>query len=318
MADPTTQRPGQQPDPSPAPHPMHNLAQGQGTVDQPSLSLSKDGLAQLLHYVTDTLGIKMSEAKLPMLQGRLQRRLRELRLTSLEAYRDLLFGEQPDPAELQHFIDAVTTNKTDFFREPQHFPFLLGTALPELAPRGLAGGTVPWRCKLWSAPCSSGEEPYTLAMLLAEHAVRTPGFDYAILGTDVSSRMLQHARRAVYDAERIDPVPQELRSKYLLRSRDRRRPQVRIVPELRRRVVFHQLNFMDRDYRVKDTFDVVFCRNVLIYFDKATQAEVVRRLSRHLRPDGYLFVGHSESLAGLDVPFVARGSAVYRRSSDRA
>lgn len=285
-----------------------------GTIDQPSLHISREGLAQLLSFVTDTLGIKMGEAKLPMLQGRLQRRLRDLQLTSLEAYRELLFGDRADPAELQHFIDAVTTNKTDFFREPQHFPFLLDTVLPELAPRGIAGGSVPWRCKLWSAPCSSGEEPYTLAMLLAEHASRTPGFDFAILGTDISSRMLQHARRAVYDAERIEPVPQALRTKYLLRSRDRRRPQVRIVPELRRRVVFHQLNFMDRDYRVKDTFDVVFCRNVLIYFDKPTQAEVVRRLARHLRPDGFLFVGHSESLAGLDVPFAMRGNAVYRHT----
>jgi chemotaxis protein methyltransferase CheR len=288
-----------------------------GTVDQPSLHISKEGLAQLLALVTDTLGIKMGEAKLPMLQGRLQRRLRELQLTSLEAYRDLLFGQQADPAELQHFIDAVTTNKTDFFREPQHFPVLLGSVLPELAPRGIAGGTIPWRCKVWSAPCSSGEEPYTLAMLLAEHAARTPGFDFAVLGTDISSRMLQHARRAVYDAERIEPVPAELRAKYLLRSRDRRQHQVRIAPELRRRVVFHPLNFMDRDYRVKDTFDVVFCRNVLIYFDKATQAEVVRRLARHLRPDGFLFVGHSESLAGLDVPFTTRGSAVYRHTGER-
>lgn len=289
-----------------------------GTVDQPSLHISKDGLAQLLSFVTDTLGIKMGEGKLPMLQGRLQRRLRDLQLTSLEAYRERLFGEQADAQELQHFIDAVTTNKTDFFREPQHFPVLLQQVLPELQPRGIAGGSVSWRCKVWSAPCSSGEEPYTLAMLLAEHAARTPGFDYAILGTDISSRMLQHARRAVYDVERIDPVPQELRAKYLLRSRDRRRPQVRIVPELRRRVVFHQLNFMDRDYRVKDTFDVVFCRNVLIYFDKATQAEVVRRLARHLRPDGYLFVGHSESLAGLDVPFTARGNAIYRHTTTAA
>jgi chemotaxis protein methyltransferase CheR len=278
----------------------------------PSLELSAASLTQFSEFVTETLGIKMNSSKLPMLQGRLQRRLRDLGLDSLEAYREFLFERDGGAAELQHFIDAVTTNKTDFFREPQHFDVLVNKVLPVLAPRGLDGVPGSWRCKVWSAPCSSGEEPYTLAMVLAEYASRVPGFDYAVLGTDISSRMLLHAERGVYDVERIEPVPAALRSRYLLRSRDRGHPRVRIVPDLRRRVTFRSLNFMDRDYRVRDTFDVIFCRNVLIYFDKPTQEAVVRRLARHLRPDGFLFLGHSESLTGIEAPFEPCGLAVYR------
>jgi chemotaxis protein methyltransferase CheR len=278
----------------------------------PSLELSAAGLAQFSEFVTDTLGIKMNASKLPMLQGRLQRRLRDLGLESLEGYREFLFERDGGAAELQHFIDAVTTNKTDFFREPQHFDILVQKVLPELAPRGLDGRPGSWRCKVWSAPCSSGEEAYTLAMVLAEHASRTPGFDYAVLGTDISSRMLGHAERAVYDVDRIEPVPAALRARYLLRARDRSLARVRICPELRRKVTFGSLNFMDREYRVRDTFDVIFCRNVLIYFDKPTQEAVVLRLARHLRPDGYLFLGHSESLTGIEAPFEPCGVAVYR------
>jgi chemotaxis protein methyltransferase CheR len=251
-------------------------------------------------------GITLKTGKESLVSSRVRRRTVALKLTGPEAYLEFL-EQDGSGREIVHFLDAISTNVTSFFREPEHFQ-MLAERFAEKKREGVR------RMRFWSAASSSGEEPYTLAMLLAQHAARTPGFDFAILGTDISSRMLQHARRAVYDVERIEPVPQELRVKYLLRSRDRRRPQVRIAPELRRRVVFHPLNFMDRDYRVKDTFDVVFCRNVLIYFDKATQAEVVRRLARHLRPDGYLFVGHSESLAGLDVPFTARGNAVYRHT----
>ena len=284
----------------------------------PSLELSKASLAQFSVFVTETLGIKMNASKLPMLQGRLQRRLRDLELESLEAYREHLFENPAGQDELQHFIDAVTTNKTDFFREPQHFDLLVDRILPELGPRTFDGRPANWTCRVWSAPCSSGEEPYTLAMVLSEYAARTPGFDFALLATDISSRMLAHAERGIYAQERIDPVPPALRSRYLLRARDRHRAQVRIAPELRAKVTFRSLNFMARDYRVRDTYDVIFCRNVLIYFDKPTQEAVVQRLARHLRPDGYLFLGHSESLAGLDVPFRPNGLAVYRHGKASA
>jgi chemotaxis protein methyltransferase CheR len=270
-------------------------------------------LKRLCELVTELLGIKMNDSKLPMLQGRLQRRLRDLGLDSIDQYCDRVLAARNGGEELRHFIDAVTTNKTDFFREEEHFDWLVGHALPALAPRG----AVPWTCKVWSAPCSTGEEPYTIAMVLAEYAARVPGFDFAVLATDISSRVLEHAARGVYDLERVQPVPAELRRRYLLRARDRRRAQVRIAPELRHRIAFHPLNFMQAEYPIRDTFDVIFCRNVMIYFDKPTQQAVVRRLARHLRPGGFLFIGHAESLAGLDVPFASCGVAVYRHRAGR-
>ncbi|HEU5080900.1 MAG TPA: CheR family methyltransferase [Opitutaceae bacterium] len=276
-----------------------------------SLKLSQESFRRFAAFITRKLGIKMSENKIPMLQSRLQRRMRALGLSSIEEYKNHLFESPQAEAELADFINAVTTNKTDFFREPHHFDFLCRTALPSLD----AAPDQPWNLKLWCAGCSSGEEPYTLSMVLAEYALQRAQFDYAILATDVSTRVLQLARSAVYEWERIEPVTEALRKKYLLRSRAPDRKLVRIAPELRSRVHFHPLNFMEPDYRVTDTYDVIFFRNVMIYFDKATQESVVNKLCRHLRPGGYLFVGHSESLIGLDVPVSMVGSAVYRKNN---
>ncbi|HEY4284753.1 MAG TPA: CheR family methyltransferase, partial [Chthoniobacterales bacterium] len=250
----------------------------------------------------------MPDCKLPMLQSRLHRRLRQLEIDSIEKYEEYLFAPENTQREIVHFIDAVTTNKTDFFREPEHFRFLASTALDEHRRHGRSH-----RFTLWCAGCSSGEEPYTLAMVLAQYAASHAGFDFAILATDISTRMLDHARTGIYDESRIDPIPIALRQAYLLRSGDRSRKQVRIVPELRRRIGFHRLNFMDREYCVDNTFDAIFFRNVMIYFDKPTQEAVINKLCQHLYPGGYLFVGHSESLAGLDIPAEPVGTAIYRR-----
>lgn len=275
------------------------------------LALSRESLARFCEFITAELGIKMTPAKLPMLQSRLQRRLRELQIPTLEAYQKFLFDSPEGAGERVHFIDAVTTNKTDFFREPQHFEYLTKTALPELD-RGAAAGR-PWPFKLWCAGCSSGEEPYTLAMVLSEFAGQRAGFEFSLLATDISSRVLELAARGIYPAERIEPVAGPLRSKYLMRGKNPARTEVRIVPELRRRLSFHRLNFMDADYSVKDRFEVIFFRNVMIYFDKPTQEAVIGKLCRNLVPGGYLFVGHSESLAGLDIPVRCVGTAVYRK-----
>jgi len=273
------------------------------------LELSPQSFRRFAEFITQTLGIKMSENKIPMLQSRLQRRLRVRGLHSIDDYKEYLFNSPAGDAELVDFIDAVTTNKTDFFREPHHFSYLRRTALPalDLVPDR------PWHFKLWCAGCSSGEEPYTLSMVLSEHAAGRPGFDFSLLATDVSTRVLKAAREAVYDEAHVEPIADELRKKYLLRSRSPGRNQVRIVPDLRRRVQFHRLNFMDADYAVADTFDVIFFRNVMIYFDKPTQQAVIRKLCRNLRPGGYLFVGHSESLIGIDVPLGMVASAVYQK-----
>ena len=264
----------------------------------PSSTLSTEGFAKFCAFITGELGIQMSEAKLPMLQARLQRRLRALGLNSLEDYQDFLFNSPQGEDERVHFINAVTTNKTDFFREPKHFDYLVRTALPNLDPNeGKSAVERAWRLKLWCAGCSSGEEPYTLAMVLGEFGERRPGFAFSLLATDISTKVLDHAQLGIYDEERVDPV----------------RAQVRIIPDLRAKVAFHRLNFMDAHYAVKDMFDAIFFRNVMIYFDKPTLEDVIHKLCRNLLPGGYLFVGHSESLAGLNLPVACVASAVYRK-----
>ena len=275
------------------------------------LDISPESFRQFAKFITGELGIKMPDSKVTMLQSRLQRRLRELRISSLEEYQSFLFNSPDSKEELVHFINAVTTNKTDFFREPYHFQYLTQIALPALAERRRPG--VPWMMKLWCAGCSSGEEPYTQAMVLSEYAKQTEGFDFGILATDISTRVLEQAQSGIYAESRIEPIPALMRKSYLMRSKDKSQDSVRIVPELRRKISFHRLNFMDDDYGVKDEFEVIFFRNVMIYFDKPTQQAVINKLCRNLKVGGYLFAGHSESLAGLDIPVTAIGSAVYRK-----
>jgi chemotaxis protein methyltransferase CheR len=275
--------------------------------------LSAASFARLAKYITAELGIKMPESKLSMVESRLLRRVRDLGLNSVEEYCEYLF-DHSNGQERERFINAITTNKTDFFRETAHFEFVARTALPSLAPgdTGLSG----WCLKAWSAGCSSGEEAYTLAMVLNEYAVERRGFDYAILGTDISTRVLEQARDGIYDESEILPVPLDLRRKYLWRSRNRSEALVRIVPELRRKATYRLLNFMDDDYGIRESFDIIFFRNVMIYFDRPTQESVVNRICRSLSPGGYLFVGHSESLAGFDIPVKLVQTSVFRRPLD--
>ena len=212
---------------------------------------------------------------------------------------------------LNPLIDVVTTNKTDFFREPGHFNFLVETALPELT-RGDADGRP---LLIWSAGCSSGEEPYTLAMVLSEYGLTHPGFRFRILATDISTNVLAKAEMGVYSSDVVGPVPPALKRKYLMTSRDPGSKRVRIVPELRRLIEFRRLNFMDADYRMAEKADAIFCRNVIIYFDRATQEQVLQKLSRRLVPRGYMFVGHSETLHDMDLPLTPVAPALYKRTN---
>ncbi len=274
-----------------------------------TLAISPAGFRRVADYITSHLGIRMSPAKIPLLQSRLQRRLRIAGCDSLEQYLERVVASPEGEGEVLEFIDAVTTNKTDFFREPQHFDFLARVALPQLDP----GAGLSWQPSIWSAGCSSGQEVYTLAMVLSEYGAARGGFDFRILGTDISCRMLQAAETAIYEAALVDPVPPDLRRKYLLRSRDELHPRVRVGPEVRSKTRFRRLNLMSTTYEVGEEFDVIFFRNVMIYFDKTTQQNVVSRLCERLRPGGYLFVGHSESLTGLALPLRPVAAAVYRR-----
>lgn len=239
----------------------------------------------------------MPEVKKTMLQGRLQKRLKALGMSNFEDYINFVFSKQGTD-EIVHMIDCVSTNKTDFFREPAHFDFLSETGLPSLIQSKKYAHTL----NIWSAGSSSGEEVYTLAIVLNEFKEKNPQFDFTILGTDISSRVLNAAATGIYREEKVNTIPMSIKRKYFLRSKDRENPTVRIVSELRQKTRFHRLNFMDNSYDIRETFDIIFCRNVLIYFDRETQEKVINKLCQHLAPGGYFFLGHSESITNFNVP----------------
>jgi chemotaxis protein methyltransferase CheR len=253
----------------------------------------------------------MPPTKKTMLEARLVKRMRMLNFSSFGEYCAYLFSPEGGANEIVHMIDAVTTNKTDFFREPQHFDYLVNRALPELIDSTGAG--MRRTLMVWSAACSSGEEPYTLAMVLEEYARNRPGFNFMVLATDISTKMLDKGKAAIYEEERIVPVPMDMRRRYLMRGKDPKKKEVRIAPGLRGKVRFRWLNFMDDDFGLRENMDIIFCRNVLIYFDRATQEKVVRHLCKHLCPGGYLFTGHSETLSGMNLPLKAVANTVSRR-----
>jgi chemotaxis protein methyltransferase CheR len=229
------------------------------------MELSPEAFARFADYITAELGIKMPASKLTMLQSRLLQRVRELGLQSLDQYSAYLFESVHGGEERTQFIDAITTNKTEFLREANHFEYLVEAAIPTISDI-----CAPGRVLVWSAGCSSGQEVYTIAMLLSEYAERNSGFDYHILGTDISTRILQRAREAIYSEAEVAPVAVPLRRKYLLRSKGPERL-VRVIPALRAKTSFGQLNFMHSDYGLRQQFALVFFRNVMIYFDLETQ-----------------------------------------------
>ena len=272
-------------------------------------NMSTRDYKRLCDLIYAEAGIRLGAEKKTMLEVRIKRRLKALELISYTQYCDYLFGRQGLKEELVPLIDVVTTNKTDFFREPGHFNFLVEKALPDLTARDSGGRPL----LVWSAGCSTGEEPYTLAMVLSEYGLTHPGFRFRILATDISTGVLAKAERGVYAKDMVIPVPAALRKKYLMGSREPGSDQVRVVPELRRLIEFRRLNFMDADYRIAEKADAIFCRNVIIYFDRPTQQEVLRKLSQRLVPCGYMFVGHAETLHDMDLPLTPVAPALYRR-----
>ncbi len=244
-----------------------------------------------------------------MLEARLRRRVLALGMASLADYCRYLFEKGGLDKEATNLIDAVTTNKTDFFREAEHFRFLTEKAVPALL---VASGDLSRApLKVWSAACSIGAEPYTLAMVLSELNNAIRGF--TILATDICSDVLKTAVRGIYPAGMAEPIPAELRQRYLLRSKSAAEDSVRIVPDLRRCVRFGRLNLIDMPYGADNNMHAIFCRNALIYFDKHTQRKVAGELCRHLQPGGYLFVGHSETLTGFDLPLQQVAATVFQR-----
>ena len=280
------------------------------TLQSPAIMKNKE-FEQFSAFIYDKVGIKLTSAKQTMPEARLQKRLKTLGIDTFEAYRDFVFSADGHRTELIHLIDVVTTNKTDFFREPSHFDYLTKTALPAIIRS--RGDCLRQPLRIWSAGCSSGEEPYTMAMVLSEFAAEHDAFRFTVLASDISTRILDTARTAVYPEDRVDAVASNFKKKYLLRSKDRSRSLVRICPQLRALITFRRINFMDEDLGVADKMDVIFCRNVVIYFDKPTQQTLMQKFHQQLRPGGYLFLGHSETLNGLDVDFKVAASTVYQK-----
>ncbi|MBU1334610.1 MAG: chemotaxis protein CheR [Alphaproteobacteria bacterium] len=279
-------------------------------VDDDHLSLRD--FKRIADLIGGEVGIKLPPAKRLMIEGRLRKRVRALGLSGLEAYSAYLFQGDGLRAERPHLINAVTTNKTDFFREPEHFDVLEQRLVPALLE--LRRSERQPLLKIWSAASSTGAEAYTLAMVLADLVAQRHDFRFAILGTDISTSVLEQGERAVYPTELVAPVPPAKQQRYLMHARKPgARPEVRIVPELRRLVQFARLNLMDASYPFDRDVDVIFLRNVLIYFDKADQEKVIIRLVEHLRPGGYLILGHSESMIGTAVTMRQVAPAVFQK-----
>ena len=272
--------------------------------------LSQRNFQRLATFIEGYSGIKMPPTKLTMIEGRLRRRLRATGMADLKQYCDFLFEKDGLATEAIHLIDVMTTNKTEFFREPDHFRFLSEQAVPRLLTAAKTGGA---SLKVWSAACSTGAEPYTLAMVLADLAQQNPALHYGITATDISTEVLDVAVSGIYPEAMVAPVPPEFRRRYVLRSKDRSRRLVRIAPELRTAVRFARINLMEVPYQVERDMDIIFCRNILIYFDKETQQAVLQHLCDHLRAGGFLFLGHSETLAGFRLPLDPVGPTVFRR-----
>ena len=278
---------------------------------QPSLQntmlMDAESFERLSSFVTRDYGIKLPSTKKSMLESRLNKKVRALGLNSYKEFLDYIFSDEGKQGELYHVVDLITTNKTDFFREADHFHFLskefLGKYKAETGRNNI---------KIWSAGCSSGEEPYTIVMAMEEYKKNNLDTTYSLLASDVSTRVIQTAFQGIYDIDKIDPVPLELKRNYFLRSKSNPKL-VRVKPQFRKKVQFKRINFMDNHYGVsKAEYDIIFCRNVLIYFDKPTQERVINKFCSHLKPGGLLFLGHSESIIGMNLPLRQIRPTVYR------
>jgi chemotaxis protein methyltransferase CheR len=278
------------------------------------IEISDELFLQVGKMITERYGIKMPPEKKIMFQSRLQRRLHELDIHSFDEYSRKLFNEDNEPNEIDLLADFISTNKTDFFREKEHFQFLSSLLFPEHIRNGTSN-LIP-QLKLWSAGCSSGQEAYSIGIQLEEF-MRTEKvqFDYSILATDISGRMLRTAKQAVYTMSQVNDIPVELKHRYFLKSKNAKDPKVRVVNEIREKVTVGHMNLMDGMYPFKMQFDVVFLRNTLIYFDSIVQLQVLIKVLDCLKTGGYLFIGHSESLINLHLPIKSIAPSVYIKTN---
>lgn len=258
-------------------------------------------------FIEQNLGIKMPPAKKILLESRLARRLRFLKIDSYEEYSDYVFSEEGFNREIQQLIDVVTTNETSFFRENQHFLYITDHALPALL--DLHKNT---HINAWSVASSTGQEAYSLAMVLENYGRTKQLFSYSIFGTDISETVLKVARAGVYTENQAEKISLDFKKKYCLKSKDKDQTTIRIKPELREKILFKRLNLIETPYSIRKKYHLIFCRNVFIYFQKDTQEKILTELCRHLAPGGYLFMGHSENISGIKTSLKSVSNAIYQ------
>ena len=282
----------------------------------PNLEMSDREFQSFRDLVALHTGISLNDGKRSMLSSRLAKRLRSLSLATFDDYYALLTLSDPAGQELRQFINCVTTNKTSFFRESAHFDFVR-REIQRRRQLG-SGGLVPRQLSIWSAPCSTGEEAYSIAITVSEALNQASNWQARILASDIDTAVLGRAGRGVYQSDTIDSLPPDIKQHYFLKGRNSADGFVLVKPFLRRMIDFRRINLVEPIWSVHETFDIIFCRNVLIYFDRPTQDRLIRRLIQQLKPDGYLIVGQSEHLHWLREVVEPVSGTVYRaRRSER-
>ena len=267
-----------------------------------TVQLSENQFNKICAIVHRSCGIHLKKGKEALVRARLMKRLRAKQVASVNDYLDYIDRKEGNH-ELTLFIDAMTTNKTSFFREAEHFNYLRDQILPELKSH---------RLRFWCAACSSGEEPYTLAMWLKEHMPDIDSKDLLILATDISRRVLEKARMAIYSKETLQNLPSAQFNKYFIKLNGQHSGSFQVVKDVRMLVRLSWLNLLE-SWPMKGRFNVIFCRNVMIYFDRPTQQKLINRFWELLEPGGYLFVGHSEGLSAIKHQFRYMRPATYRK-----
>jgi chemotaxis protein methyltransferase CheR len=268
------------------------------------LKLSDTNFEWVCDTIRDASGIQLNETKRDLVHNRLARRLRLLGIEDFPDYKDQLMAGNDE--EMVDFVNALTTNVTAFYRESHHFEFLEQELVPTLRARGQR------KIRIWSAGCSMGMEPYTIAMTLNE-AFGGEEWDARILATDLDTNVLEKAAQGVYSLDELEGVPASLRSKYLMRGKGDQDGMGRVKPALQEMVTFRQLNLMDESWPFHGPFDLIFCRNVVIYFDRPTQQKLFRRYAGLLEPEGILCIGHSEAVSACEDVLQPIGRSMYRR-----
>ncbi len=260
------------------------------------------------NLIYDEVGINLTEAKKPLLVSRLTRRFLELNIRSFSEYYGIV---SIDRAELVRLLDSISTNKTEFFRESGHFDFLAGRFLRDMQSKAHREGIK--KIRIWSSACSTGEEPYSIVISLMEGLSMDRYWDIKVLASDICTKVLETAQKGVYDNQSIKKVPSHLWNRYFLKGVDDNTGKYKIKGFVREKVIFRRLNLKDREWPIRCAFDAIFCRNVLIYFDRYTRIDTIRKLARYLSPGGYLFLGHAESVPeGLE-GFVKVAHSIYQK-----